>query len=85
VVDVAPAYRLEEIEVSVGCAGADKRLEEVRGDAVVVAIRRADGSSLFQPAGETVLRSGDVLVAVGRLDTLQRLDDLFQPVAAPAS
>lgn len=85
VVDVAPAYRLEEIEVSTGCAGADKRLEEVRGDAVVVAIRRADGSSQFQPAGETVLSAGDVLVVVGRLETLQRLDDLFQPVAAGAS
>jgi voltage-gated potassium channel len=82
VVDVAPAYRLEEIEVSNGCAGAGKRLEEVRGDAFVVAIRRADGRFQFQPPGETLLMPGDVLVAMGRLETIERLDGLFQPEAA---
>lgn len=85
VVDVAPAYRMEEIEVSGGCAGQGKRLEDVRGDAVVVAIRRADGSSQFQPSGETVLQAGDVVVAMGRLETIERLDGLFQPVATQAS
>lgn len=85
VVDVAAAYRIEEIEVSVGCAGAGKRLEDVRGDAVAVAIRSADGSSQFQPPGETILRPGDVLVAMGRLETIERLASLFQPAAAQAS
>lgn len=84
VVEVAPAYRMEEIEVSGGCAGEGKRLEDVRGDAIVVAIRKADGSSQFQPPGETVLLPGDVLVAMGRLETIERLDRVFQPVAAQA-
>jgi voltage-gated potassium channel len=81
-VDVAPAYRLEEIEISGGCAAAGSRLEDVRGDAFVVAIRRADGSFHVQPPGETVLAPGDVLVAMGRLETIDRLTALFEPNAA---
>jgi len=84
VVEVAPAYRMEEIEVSAGCAGAGKRLDDVRGDAVVVALRRADGTSQFQPPGEVVLLAGDVLVAMGRRETLERLVGVFQPVSAEA-
>jgi voltage-gated potassium channel len=80
-VDVAPAYLMEEIEVSDGCDGAGKTLEDVRGDALVVAIRRRNGGFQFQPPGETVLRAGDVLVALGRHETIERLAGLFQPVA----
>ncbi len=84
-VDVAPAYLMEEIEVSAGCAGAGRRLEAVRGDAFVVAIRPADGGFQFQPPGETVLRPGDVLVAMGRRETLERLTALFEPQKAQAA
>jgi voltage-gated potassium channel len=84
-VDVAPSYRLEEIEVSDGCAGAGMQLDDVLGDALAVAIRRADGRFQFQPPGETVLLPGDVLLAMGRLTTIERLTGLFQPAAAPAS
>ncbi len=82
VIDVAPAYRMEEIEIGEGCAGANKRLEDVRGDAFVVAIRRANGGFQFQPSGETALTAGDVLVAMGRLETIERLATLFQPAAS---
>jgi voltage-gated potassium channel len=81
VVDVAPAYLMEEIEVSDGCTGAGKTLEDVRGDAFVVAIRRKSGGFQFQPPGEAVLRPGDVLVAMGRRETIERLEGLLQPVA----
>jgi voltage-gated potassium channel len=82
VVDVAPAYRMEEIEISDGCAGAGKTLDDVRGDAFVLAIRRADGSLQFQPPGDVALTPGDVLVASGRVETIERLAALFQPRAA---
>jgi voltage-gated potassium channel len=84
-VDVAPAYRMEEIEVSVGCAGAGKRLDDIRGDAFVVAVRRSDGSFQFQPPGEATLTPGDVLVAMGRLQTIERLAALFEPQAAQSA
>lgn len=82
VVEVAPAYRMEEIEVGVGCPGAGKKLDDLRGDAFAVAIRRADGSFQFQPPGETTLRPGDVLLAMGRVETMQRLEGVFQPAGA---
>jgi voltage-gated potassium channel len=84
-VDVAPSYRMEEIEVSGGCAAAGSRLEDVRGDAFVVAIRRATGSFQVQPPGETVLAPGDVLVAMGRLETIERLTALFDTNVAPSA
>jgi voltage-gated potassium channel len=82
VVDVAPAYRMEEIEVSERCAGEGKRIGDVRGSAFIVALRRPDGTFQAQPPSDTVLRAGDVLVAMGTLPTMERLEALFVPEAA---
>ena len=40
VVDVAPEYRMEEIEVTAGCRGEGKTIGDVRGGSVIVALRR---------------------------------------------
>ena len=82
VVEVAPEYRMEEIEVTVGCEAAEKTLEEIRGSSVIVALRHSDGSVEPQPPGDTVLRQGDVLVAMGETRVLQRLESLMAPAAA---
>jgi voltage-gated potassium channel len=79
VVDVAPEYRMEEIEVTAGCEGAGKRIGEVRGGATIAALRRANGRVEPQPAAETKLQVGDVLVAMGTVEALHRLEELFQP------
>ncbi|HWP33517.1 MAG TPA: TrkA family potassium uptake protein [Solirubrobacterales bacterium] len=78
VVDVAPEYRMEEIEVTVGCAAAGRTIEEIRGSASVVAVRR-DGRVEPQPAPETVLRDGDVLVAIGETAALEKLETQLAP------
>lgn len=78
VVDVAPEYRMEEIEVTVGCAAAGRTIEEIRGSATVVAVRR-DGRVEPQPAPETVLRDGDVLVAIGETAALEKLETQLAP------
>jgi len=75
--DVAAQYRLEEIAVTPGCAGAGQAVGDVRGGSLIVAVRRADGSFLPQPAAETVLREGDVVMAIGTPQTLTRLERLF--------
>ncbi len=85
VVDVAPEYRMEEIEVTVGCAGEGKTIGDVRGGAFIVALRRPDGTFQAQPPGETKLAPGDVIVAMGTLRTMDRLEALFAPAAAAAS
>jgi voltage-gated potassium channel len=82
VVDVAPEYRMEEIEVTDGCEGVGKRISEIRGTVTIAAIRRGDGRVDPQPAGSTELRAGDVLVAMGTVESLRRLEELFAPVAA---
>ncbi len=77
VVDVAPAYRMEEIEVTAGCEAVGRTIDAVRGEATVVALRRDPGTVEPQPGGETVLGDGDVLVAIGKTAALERLEDLL--------
>lgn len=79
VVDVAPEYRMEEIEVTPGCEGAGKRIGEVKGGTTIAALRSAGGQVQPQPAAETKLRPGDVLVAMGTVESLRQLEQLFAP------
>ncbi len=79
VVEVTPQYRMEEIEVTVGCSGAGRTLGEVRGEATIVALRRADGVVEPQPSPGEVLGEGDVVVAMGEAGALARLEALMAP------
>jgi voltage-gated potassium channel len=79
VVDVAPEYRMEEIDVSEGCAGEGKTIGEIRGTTTVAAVRKGDGSVAPQPPLDTVLRAGDVLVAMGTTEALRKLESMFAP------
>jgi voltage-gated potassium channel len=81
-VSVADDYRMEEIAVPARCEGAGRTVEDVRGGALVVALRRADGSIEPQPAADARLEPGDTLVALGAPATLDRLEGLFQPPPA---
>jgi voltage-gated potassium channel len=81
--DVAAEYRLEEIAVTPGCAGAGQALGDVRGGSLIVAVRHADGSFQPQPAAESVLKEGDVVMAIGTPVTLTRLERLFDADAEP--
>lgn len=77
VVDVAPEYRMEEIEVSGDCPGAGKRIRDVRGTAAIVALRRTDGTVEPQPSSDRPLEAGDVVVAMGTLEAMDRLEEIF--------
>jgi voltage-gated potassium channel len=79
-VDVAD-FRMEEIEVSPSCEGVGKTIEQVRGQSTIVALRRTGGRLEPQPAPATVLEAGDMLIVLGRPDSLDRLEALFQPVS----
>jgi voltage-gated potassium channel len=84
VVEVAPEYRMEEIEVAPGCPGEGKAIADVRGGAIIVGVRSRDGSFQPQPPAETVLCAGDVLVALGTVRTVERLEELFSRDRAAA-
>src|SRR4051794_14629427 len=85
VVDVAPEYRMEEIDVTEGCEGAGRRIAEVRGTTTIAALRNAEGEVHPQPSSETVLEAGDVLVAMGTVEALKKLEALFVPGSARAA
>jgi voltage-gated potassium channel len=74
-------FRMEEIEVSPNCEGVGRKLEDVRGTSMVVALQRVGGRLEPQPAPDTVIGAGDKLIALGTPDALGRLEELFQPAS----
>jgi voltage-gated potassium channel len=72
-------YRMEEIDVPATCAGVGQTVAQVRDNAVIVALRHADGRLVPQPAPDSVISAGDMLVALGQPDALERLEQTFQP------
>ncbi|HEY2160912.1 MAG TPA: potassium channel protein [Solirubrobacteraceae bacterium] len=74
--------RMEEIVVTPPCEGEGKTIEAVRGQSVIVALRRQGGQLEAQPAPQTVVGAGDLLVALGPPDALERLEHIFQPEGA---
>jgi voltage-gated potassium channel len=79
---VTPEYRLEEIEVEPGSGAEGRTIVDVRGDAIIVGVRLADGTFLPQPASATRLHAGDVLLALGQVSTLTRLEGALAPQRA---
>jgi voltage-gated potassium channel len=77
-------FRMEEIEVSPSCAGVGRTIEQVRGESVIVALRHSDGRLEPQPLPTSVLAAGDMLIALGRPDSLESLETLFQPSGVSA-
>jgi voltage-gated potassium channel len=77
VVDVDTEYRMAEILVREGCAGARQTIGDVRGGAMIVGLRR-DAVFQPQPAADMALHPGDVVMAMGTPTTLERLEELFE-------
>jgi voltage-gated potassium channel len=73
-------YRLEEIDVPASCEGVGKTVAQVRGESVIVAVRRTDGRLEPQPSPDSVIEAGDMLVAIGAPEALEQLEAAFQPV-----
>jgi voltage-gated potassium channel len=78
-------YRMEEIDVPPGCEGVGQTIEQVRGTSVIVAVRRTDGRLEAQPEPQSVIEAGDMLVAIGAPEALERLEGMFQPLAVSSS
>jgi voltage-gated potassium channel len=74
--------QLAEIEVPT-CSAAGRTIRELRirheTGAIVVALRKLDGTFDTTPEPDTPIDVGDVLIGVGSADELQRLEDLFAP------
>ena len=70
----------EQLEVGPSSVLAGQKLREtnIRSelDIVVVSIRRSNGQILFNPSGEATIESGDILIAIGHVESLMKLTEL---------
>lgn len=72
---------LEEVKVALGAALegiaiSASRIREHTGGAMIVALRQRSGKMLVAPRADTVLQAGDIAVALGTMEQLQRLREL---------
>ena len=78
-----PDLQMEEIVVTEASGNAGRTIRELRlgheTGALVVALRKADGSFDTTPSADTVLQAGEVMIAVGTDSELQALEELFKP------
>src|SRR5262245_58389199 len=78
-----PDLDLAEIEVRDTCPAAGRTIRELRSrhetGAIVVALRKPDGTFDTTPEPDTPIEIGDVLIGVGSPDEIQKLEDLFAP------
>ncbi len=70
----------EQVEVQSGSPLVGQSLREtpIRAelDIVIISIRRANGDSLFNPSADTVIDRGDILIAIGQIEALTRLNEM---------
>ena len=76
-----PDLHMAEIEIHRTCQQAGKTIRDIRvrheTGAIIVALRKQDGSFDTTPEPDATIDPGDVIVGVGTTEELQRLEDLF--------
>jgi len=75
--------RFEEIEVTEACGQGGRTIRDLEirraTRALIVALRKRDGTFDTTPTPEAVVELGDVLIAAGTEDELRALEGLFAP------
>jgi voltage-gated potassium channel len=69
-IPVRPSSKLAD--VALVDSGIRKEL-----DLIIVAIKKADGKMLFNPASHTTIQIGDTLIALGQTSSLLKLEQLL--------
>jgi len=77
VLDVDSQYRVEEIEVGRASAAQGRTVGEIRGSSIIVGLRSGE-DFVPQPASDTPLHSGDVIIAIGTPPVLERIVSLLE-------
>ena len=64
-----------EVEESSPLVGQELRNTPIRSefDIVIISIKRHDGEIIFNPAGTCPVKAGDILIAIGRAESLPEL------------
>ncbi len=75
--------QMEEIPVDGSSSLVDVMLKDsgIRQNfnLIIIAIKKPDGSMLFNPSFEAVIRPDDAVIAVGEVDNLQKLEKILNP------
>jgi voltage-gated potassium channel len=75
--------RFEEIEVTTACGQGGRSIRDLdirrETGALVVALRKRDGTFDTTPTPEAMLEVGDVLIAAGTTEELRALEEIFAP------
>ncbi len=70
----------EEVEVAPASPYAGHRLRYTNIlselNVIIVAIRRRNGQMTFNPSGDALIDTGDILIAIGRAESLMRMSNL---------
>ncbi|MEI9972440.1 MAG: potassium channel protein [Ignavibacteriota bacterium] len=81
--DIAMDISLEQVRVSGDSEVKGKTIREMQlrrnMGVIVMAIRRRDGSMLFNPPADTAIDAGDFLIVMGKQEDLTALEDLAEP------
>lgn len=76
-----PDLQMEEIELTEDCENAGKTIRELRvgreTGALIVALRKPDGTFDTTPGADAVLAAGDIAIAVGTATELKALEEMF--------
>ncbi|MGD1968295.1 MAG: potassium channel protein [Desulfobacterales bacterium] len=80
--------QMEEIPVSSGSELVNVELKDTgirqKYNLIIIAIKKPDGSMLFNPSFDAVIKPDDTVVAVGEAGNLQKLGWALNPQARPA-
>jgi voltage-gated potassium channel len=75
--------QMEEIPVDASSSLVDVMLKDsgIRQNynLIIIAIKKPDGSMLFNPSFEAVIQPEDTVIAVGEVDNLQKLERILNP------
>ena len=81
-------FLLEEIEVNQTCEHAGRTIRDLRvrdeTGAIIVALRKRDGTFDTTPSPDAMIEVGDVLIGVGTPEEIRKLEDFFAPREAIA-
>ena len=86
--DLAFTYSRKDIQMEEIPIGPSSTLSGVmlkdsgirqRFNLIIIAIKKSDGSMLFNPSFETVIKAGDTVIAVGEETNLKKLEDILNP------
>lgn len=67
-----------EVDAASSLVGQELRATSIRSelDIVIISIRRQTGEVIFNPAGDCRIENGDILIAIGRAESLTKLNKL---------